>query len=856
MKLRNILIGLAILTLLAMLASGFYLYVIYLPKRLYGIATTSLAQISGRKITLAKAYVQFPKGIVLKDIVIYEPDEKTEFLRISELNCRVLLLPALKDKKVIVPSINLIEPSLTLNRTKQGLWNFQNLSFLTNKTFQVKDISFLVYRVNFNNASLLFKDELVVPGFERRLKEIYGAAFLGLPSDIKFRCSFKIADSVTEIGLAGGYSLIKKLLYLNGLAKELMPLDYGIYFKDKLPFALNSAVINPNVRFATYSDGRSRLLLYGDFKDLSIVQKDVSIGAAGALKADILFDRKNKTKLMYTGNIELAAGSVKGIYYLGTLSEIKAKADFTQDEITLKSFASSLYQSPLEATGTLKNYLTAPSLDINATYKGIPLHVVLEASDILNAVFTASIATEFDLSRIKDLVSREIAELIKDTSFEGNCFLRLEITSTGPPAVSYTLNGSATLSDAAIRNPQLPDKISGISGVVRFAMNHAEFENVSLIFKERHYYISGRLDNFAVPSINLSLKSQDLNFNSQLAAKRNAMQIISCDGNYSGIGFLLSGNILDFKDPYLNIEGSATFALSDAMELLPKYKEKLKYVELAEKIRCSFALTGKAKTPDAWYAAIEGTTRALRIRGFLLENPYVNMEIKGKKIYIPRITAGFYSGTINGRAEVDISQENPAFNLDATLLDANIAILKEAAQLKNKNLYGSLNVKLALVGVFDNASTYSGEGWVRIRNGYLWESPILSELAGIVYLPLQAQVVFKDAAATFRVRDQRIHSDDATLISDEMRLVAKGSVGFDTTLDCDIGLNLAGGLAESLNLTRLGTFLVTETGELLMDLQLKGTLAKPRFVKKLKPEKLLKEKILKQIPKLFEGMFE
>jgi len=856
-KIRRILLWLFLLTVAATAIGCVYLYTIYLPKRLYEIARQSLSQVTARKVSLGQAEVKFSKGVVLKDIIIFEEDGKTEFLRVQELNCQLLLLPSLKEKRVVIPAINIIGPSVSIARRKDGSWNFAQLEFLKNLRLRAQRISFFVYSVNFDNAAISFRDEFVTPRFERTIKDLSGSLSLGLPSNLKFRCSFAIDGSAAKAGLRGGYNFASKMFYVNSIANDITVTEFAAYYKNALPFEIHSLTMSPNARFACYADGRSRLAISSDISGLSLSVKDTLANAAGNFKLDLLFNFKKKSKPTYSGEITLDSADISGIPGAGPVTAINAQVKFNQDLLTIEKLQCLLRKNTFEATGSIKDYLTAPFVDLNASYIGVPFLMALKITDYAHPAFALSLETqELDLARIKELSKENIVQLLGDTALDGKCSLRLNIAGNLSPELVYDLNGSVKLVNISIANPNFADKVTGISGVVSFGRDYIQFEKVCALFGGTAYTASGRIENLAQPKVQLAVGSATLNFDSDMTLTKENVRIESCKGRYQGVAFDFGGNISGLKDPRLGLSGVVSFDIKEAMKFFPKYKKALQDSDLSGEAACRFTLDGKAKMPKEWALDIEAQSEKIGIYRYVLKNARMNFKIKAEQINVTQLSADFYDGTISAQGSVNMSEENPPFKLEANLLDAQIAKLKEATPLKDKNIYGSLSAALALDGRMGAPATYSGNGWVRIRDGYLWESPLLGLLAGLAYLPQEARTVFKDAAGNFSIKEERIYTRDLTLLSDEIRLVGDGSLGFDKTLSFDIGLNVSGGLAQRLNLTSIGSFLVAETGDLLMDIKLKGTLGEPKFTKRFNPQKILKEKIFKKLPQIFEDILQ
>jgi len=117
------------LILLVILLSGMlYLNKVFFPIQLKSIINQKSQEFLQRRLTY-KEIVFLPfKGIVIKDLIIYQKeDASAPFFRAEEISASVIIPSLLKNFQIIIPSVTIRKPFLHLARGVDGKWNYQDL---------------------------------------------------------------------------------------------------------------------------------------------------------------------------------------------------------------------------------------------------------------------------------------------------------------------------------------------------------------------------------------------------------------------------------------------------------------------------------------------------------------------------------------------------------------------------------------------------------------------------------------------------------------------------------------------------------------------------------------------------------
>jgi hypothetical protein len=153
-----LLIGLSIF--LKVFLSGDRLKVLILPR-----AETA----TGRKVALDEIKISLFKGIVAKGLSVRERDGQRDFVKVKEFILSYQLLPLLK-RQLVISKIELISPSISIKRQKEGRYNFNDLIEKKTPGAQKRHeaehrglpLSVITDRLFIRNGHFIFADETKV----------------------------------------------------------------------------------------------------------------------------------------------------------------------------------------------------------------------------------------------------------------------------------------------------------------------------------------------------------------------------------------------------------------------------------------------------------------------------------------------------------------------------------------------------------------------------------------------------------------------------------------------------------------------------------------------------------------------
>ena len=121
---------------------------------------------TGRKVLLDEINVSLFKGIVAKGLSVKEKDGQKDFLKIGRFVLSYRLLPLLK-KQLVISKIEIVSPSISIKREREGKYNFSDIMEKRSQEPQkpsgpehpVLPVSVVADRLFIRDASLTFVDE-------------------------------------------------------------------------------------------------------------------------------------------------------------------------------------------------------------------------------------------------------------------------------------------------------------------------------------------------------------------------------------------------------------------------------------------------------------------------------------------------------------------------------------------------------------------------------------------------------------------------------------------------------------------------------------------------------------------------
>lgn len=273
----------ALVILILLLAGGIYYFnAAVLPARLQALINEKGQSFLGRNIRFDRIRYSPGKGLRLTNLIIFQKDHPDQpLLKIGEVSSKIPLLPLLKDKTVIIPSLVLRDFDILLTKTGPGTWNISDL-FAPRAPSTDRSYKILPGKIVLQQGRVtLARSDTPTPTAPITLTVDSASAALSLPIKARIAFSGKIADSETTLRLNGDYFLVDGSFDTTAQTANLdLTNTLGLFWDTPLP--VETAVVHTaSLRFVRTL---KKIECQGDWDaDLTAALDDLNV--AGRLNA-------------------------------------------------------------------------------------------------------------------------------------------------------------------------------------------------------------------------------------------------------------------------------------------------------------------------------------------------------------------------------------------------------------------------------------------------------------------------------------------------------------------------------------------------------------------------------------------
>jgi hypothetical protein len=404
--------------------------------------------------------------------------------------------------------------------------------------------------------------------------------------------------------------------------------------------------------------------------------------------------------------------------------------------------------------------------DLRARVAGQPLRAQLAVSRFADPETRFALEGGLDLAALSQLLAP------KDTKLTGRAELSVRGSGRLKDPGSIALDGRATLANASLESPALPQKAEAISAMIQFAPERATVRG----FTARAGRSSFTLD----------------------ASVTRPLALLGKPGKVAPAGLTFT-----LKSPYL-----------DLAELLPP----------------------GPGGPLALNAKGGGRVEIARLRNQKLdvEDVVANVAVEPGVVSVPSFAMRGYGGAVVGSARFGFQDPaNPNFTVkgraDTIQVDRFLSAWSPARGIVTG--VASTNFDLSGDGVRPEQlqRSLTALGLALVAEGRLG-GPVMEAIAQATRTPALREVRFRELKLPFRVERGRVLTDSVRFGGGSGEWLISGLVGFDGALDYAVSATLPpevmgrGGVQGALAAGLLGD----ERGRLLLDLRVTGNAKAPR----------------------------
>jgi hypothetical protein len=336
------------------------------------------------------------------------------------------------------------------------------------------------------------------------------------------------------------------------------------------------------------------------------------------------------------------------------------------------------------------------------------------------------------------------------------------------------------------------------------------------------------------PSVGSLIFEKKLGFRIELSPTKNFKAEINAIGNYNFKNSELSLKFRLSKVPYMEDLGTLYGTLKLGKK--PNLKEGENPTDLLEITFTSQRILLVAKGSiinDHGKTEIRGKIFApfLRTDQFQFSNIDSDIALIGDKLYIYNLYSDFYRGTFKMDGYMDLDNPIPPFCVNANIKDMDIHDFSTTSSLMKKDVSGACNGNIKLKGAIGTTNSMYGKSYIEIKNANLWEAGIFKGIANVLFIPKLKEVIFTDAYGVIQIKNSRYLTDNFKLVSREMELFLKGSIGFDNTVDGSIKIRLKKELIQDSSwFSKISSIALESAGWFIGTINVSGDMKKPEFV--------------------------
>jgi len=416
-----------------------------------------------------------------------------------------------------------------------------------------------------------------------------------------------------------------------------------------------------------------------------------------------------------------------------------------------------------------------------------------------------------------------------DIKGKGN--LSLAVNSWDPAAGPLDLTGNLDIIDTTLKAQKVNVSVENINGRLEFNQEMFKWWDFNFKYIDTLYKTEGVLTNFLSPKIQLKLASRDWHLESALVINKESVDITKLSGKYLNSEFSLKGSVDIGHAPDLQSDLNAEFSvnLQDVLEPLKKFSKQLEQAKLKGVVNVKASLKGNVN--DLKTCLIEATFSSANISAFGLQGQDFSLNFNQAEglANIRSMHLSLYDGSIDGKANINLNVLAMPFWIEAGIEGLKLEKLKLDTPAKAKDLAGTLQAHAKLNGFGNDMSKLNGSGDILIVDGKLWQLNLFQGLGSLLFSKDFANIVFSEGSCSFIVKDKYVISNNLKLNSNITNLSGSIRIGFDSSLDSSINVEVLDEMAPlSGTFKDITTAIIGQSGRFGV-IKIGGTLQNPKY---------------------------
>ncbi len=214
--------------------------------------------------------------------------------------------------------------------------------------------------------------------------------------------------------------------------------------------------------------------------------------------------------------------------------------------------------------------------------------------------------------------------------------------------------------------------------------------------------------------------------------------------------------------------------------------------------------------------------------GFTFENVRTPFNYTASVVDLPQLSGTLAGGPVSGSFKVRSAEPKSPFELGLKFAEVDIAKIAAGAQWGEGQASGTAHGTLELQGTFAQLARSEGLVELTLQNGRFHEFGYFEMIGQALQIKQLSDLRLKDAKATARIADEKLHFDQISLDAAELLLTAKGVARFDGKLQFAARLTAQDALIRQLPSLVRDNFVAGENATRTIDFNITGKAGKPK----------------------------
>ncbi len=793
---KNIIIIFLIFIILVC-AGVIYLNKVMLPVKIKSLIVTTLQEQTHKKVTLGDVRLNIFKGIVLRDLKIFDGSETIASLK--EGSCTFLVWPFFK-KQIIIPTLNFKAPEIFLERRVDNTLNILEFFKQKKSSNSKPKFALYIYKINVIAGRIIFKDSAVTPSLVKTVENINLVANLSLPTNIKFNFKLQIKDTIPiKIISRGQYNIVKKELISQLSVKDFPPGEFIGYFKNLglLPQAglldAEAGIIFKNNLLDT-----DVVLLT---KELKATNGNINFKLNSSLKVNFKYNFTNK-KWDLSGRATIVRLDVSGLNLIDKIDNFCGEIKFDNSGLSSDNLAADILGFPVLAKAKLTNFRN-PLLNMN-------------------------VSSGLNLNFLKTVLQERFKFSFPTSAIQGNAKLLLEIETRIPIKDSLKINGNLDIANTSLKFEK--SVFDSINGKIKFTGKGFDWQSLVFKYLGQDFITSGVVTNFKNPNVQLQLESKDLWLKALFGVQGKIIDVSEFYAKYfdSKLSLLGKIDISNSANIQADLTGSSQINLSDFKKIAKIKKETIEKINPEGNLELKIGISGKINDFRACSVNATCSCPLVSLYGFKLTDFFMDYNQADGAINITNLHSSLYGGTLQASAKIDMIQKDFPYWAQAEISGIKLEDLKLDTSMKNDDVAGKLTLKIKGNGLLNDLSGLTGEGEIFVFDGKLWQLNLFKGMGKLLFTTDFTKIVFSEGYCAFKIFDKQIMTDNLKLKSNLADITGSFKVGFDKSIDGALNVQVT----PEAPLT--GTFKDVTTAilgqvEKLAVIRITGSLSEPKY---------------------------